>query len=765
VLFISKIKQKIFSHVIAFARGEKRITPCWLLIPFAYFFSVGIAMRNFLFDHGAAKSIEPEIPVISVGNISIGGTNKTPFVEMLCRILSQSLKVGIISRGYGGKNNPSPVIIIDGKGERPIVGDEPLLLSSRLPDIPIAVSHDRLSNVKSLLSLGVEIIVADDAFQHRRLDRDADIVLIDAICPFGNGTLLPSGILREPISSLKRAHIVVITKSDQVTKEELENLRGKLAAFVSSENIFTSRIKTDRWVQWDGAAFTEVDHPKTKNIKLLPFSAIGNPESFHRSLDSEDVYTLKDKAQIFRDHHLYSKSEMNSIVKIAKNNEAELVCTEKDIYNLPHKWVPPIPLWVPLVLTEINEPHRFYSKLLSYLKPHIVIASNGYGEDAVGVLLAERIQEKYPESDISIFPLVGKGQAYVQAGFNIYPEPSITPSGGILKYHILDLWRDIRSGLFKHIYSQIKSWGSLRGKIRTPLCVGDVYLLINTILGQGKIPLFMATAKTVYLSGHWRIERFILRHRSRMTWTRDVKTAEELTKSEVNARFDGNPIMDLSIGAKNNKNIGTVEENINGSNLITVVLLPGSRERAYNDVILLLEAVKILAREPEPVYRFIMIIAPTLDETRIRSYISDDYPKIELSGMPIAQAAQMANIVLGLGGTANQVCAGYGVPIISIEEKGKFVQKKLLGDSELLVPPTPENLAEAVLTVLGDKELYQHMSETGRERMGGPGAIEAMAQYTETHLGWKLRCNVWHKLTCRYLEKALISEENPPSGI
>ena len=750
MLLISRIKQKIFSRVLSFARGEKKLSLFWLLIPFSYFFSAGIALRNFWFNHGGAKSIEPEIPVISVGNISTGGTNKTPFVEMLCRILSQSLKVGIISRGYGGKRNPSPVIIINGQGERSIVGDEPLLLSSRLPNIPIAVSHDRLNDVKSLSALGVEIIVADDAFQHRRLDRDADIVLIDAICPFGNGTLLPSGILREHPSSLKRAHLVVITKSDQVAESELESLRERLEAFVPKEIIFTSRMLTDRWVQWDGKTFIEVGSPKNNNTKLLPFSAIGNSESFHRSLETGEVNALLDKAQVFRDHHRYSKSEMNSIVKIAKSNEAELVCTEKDIYNLPDKWTPPIPLWVPLVSTGINEPDRFFSKLLSCLKPHIVIASNGYGEDAIGVLVAQSIREKYPEADISIFPLVGKGQAYIQEGFNIYPAPSVTPSGGILKYHLLDLWRDVRSGLLKHIYSQMKSWGSLRGKIRTPLCVGDVYLLINTILGQGKMPLMMATAKTVYLSGHWRIERYILRRRSRMTWTRDAKTAEELIESGVNARYDGNPIMDLSIGVKNYTKNETFEKSVNGNDLITVILLPGSRERAYNDVKLLLDAVKILANNQARAYRFIMVLAPTLDESRILSYITEDYPRIELSGIPIAEAAQMANIVLGLGGTANQVCAGYGAPIISIEEKGKFIQKKLLGDSELLVPPTPENLATAVETVLGDQELYRRMSQAGRERMGGPGAVLAMTLYTETHLGWKLRCSVWRKLTDSY---------------
>ena len=743
MLLLSRIKQKIFTHVLAFARGERKLSLCWLLTPFSIFYSIGVTIRNFWFDHGGAKSTEPEIPVISVGNILIGGTNKTPFVEMLCKMLSKSLKVGIISRGYGGKKSPSPIIIINGKGERSIVGDEPLLLSSRLPDIPIAVSHDRLNDVKSLSSLGVEIIVADDAFQHRKLDRDADIVLIDAICPFGNGTLLPSGILREPPSSLKRAHILVITKCDQITVIELENLRKRLATIVPSERIFTSRIVTKRWVQWDGSKFTEVGHPKLKKIKLLPFSAIGNPESFHRSLSSENVYALRDKAQIFRDHHRYTKSEMDSIVQTAKNNEAELVCTEKDIYNLPDKWTPPIPLWIPLILTEIDEPDRFYNKLLSCLKPHIVIASNGYGEDAVGALLAQRIREKFPESDISIFPLVGEGQAYKQAGFNIYPEPSITPSGGVIKYHIRDLWGDIQSGLLKHIYWQMKSWGTLRGKIRTPLCVGDVYLLINTTLGQGKIPLLMATAKTVYLSGHWRIERFILKYRSGMTWTRDAKTAEELINSGVKARFDGNPIMDLGMNA------GSYEERAEKSindNTVTVILLPGSRERAYSDVKLLLDTVKILKCETESEYRFILIIAPTLDAARISSCISDDYPKIELSTMPIAKAAQMADIVLGLGGTANQVCAGYGVPVISIEEKGKLVQKKLLGDSELLVPPTPLNLARALISVLRDKELYRHMSETGRERMGGPGAVEAMVLYTETHLGWKLRCDVWRKL-------------------
>ena len=737
MLLISKIKQKIFTHVMAFARGEIKLSPCWLLVPFGFFFSAGVAIRNFCFNHGAAKSIEPKMPVISVGNISIGGTNKTPFVEMLCRMLGQSLKVGIISRGYGGKNSSSPVIITNGQGERSVVGDEPLLLSSRLPDVPIAVSHDRLNDIKSLSSLGVEIVVADDAFQHRKLDRDVDIVLIDAVCPFGNGTLLPSGVLREPLSSLKRAHIVVITKSDQISANELDSLLKKLAAFVEREIIFTSRIVTKRWVKWDGLKFTEAGRPESKNIRLLPFLAIGNPESFRRSLDAENVNALKDKAQIFRDHHRYSNSEMDSIVAIAKNHEAELVCTEKDIYNLPDKWVPPIPLWIPIVLTEIDEPDKFYDKLLSCLKPHIVIASNGYGEDAVGVLLAQRIRDKYPESDISIFPLVGKGEAYKRAGFVIYPEPSVTPSGGVIKYHIRDLWRDIRSGLLRHIHSQMISWRVLRGKIRTPLCVGDVYLLLNTLIGQGKIPLLMATAKTVYLSGHWRIEHFILKRRSRMTWTRDAITAEELIKSGVNAKYDGNPIMDLSIGAVSCEGNDTKKDN-----LTTVLLIPGSRERAYEDMKLLLDAVKILGTE----YRFIMIIAPTLDEGRVSSFISEDCPKIVLSTMPIAKAAQMADVVLGLGGTANQVCAGYGVPIVSIEEKGKFVQKKLLGDSELLVPPTSENLAEAVKTVLGDKELYRHMSETGRQRMGSPGAIEAMVRYTETQLGWKLRCDVWRKL-------------------
>lgn len=746
--------EALFSNFLSFARGRIKFSPYWLLVPFSWIFAVGVAIRNFSYDHGLRINIEPRLPVISVGNLTIGGTNKTPFVEMLCRKMGNKVKVGIVSRGYGGKGRPSPVVFMNGKAERSIVGDEPLLLSSRLPDVPIAVSSDRLDDVNSLSKLGVELVVADDTFQHRKLGRDVDIVLIDAVCPFGNGTLLPSGILREPKSSLKRAHMVVITKSDQVSEYELSALKMNLEKSVEPEKIFTSRIVMDKWRIWDGKTFivpySEVTNGDFRNSPVLPscfvpFCAIGNPDSFYRSLNAEGVSVCNPK--VFRDHHRYTVAEMIELEREAKCKGAALVCTEKDIYNMPDKWQPSIPLWVPMVSTVLDEPERFYEKLVKCLRPHIVVASNGYGEDAVGVLLAEKLRQTFPEAEVTAFPLVGKGAAYAQRNFRVYPEPSITPSGGVIKYHLRDLWRDLRSGLLKHISSQMRSWSSLRGHIRTPLCVGDVYLLFHTLYGQGCVPLFMATAKTVYLSGHWRSERFFIKCRSRRTWTRDEETAKELYQSGADAVYEGNPIMDLSAASSTQFN-GAMKKHASEiliRNTPTVLLLPGSRERAYEDVKLLLDAAVILNRKID--CRFMMVIAPTLDSKKISASINlMTCPLIEISTSPIARAAELSDIVIGLGGTANQVCAGYGVPVVSIEEKGKFVQKKLLGDSEILVPPTPEALAYAAFKIIDNKELHSHMANVGRQRMGGAGAIDGMIGYAKTELGWELRCKVWREL-------------------
>lgn len=731
---------------LQFAKGEKRYSFWGLLFPLGFLTRLIVRVRTFFYDHGILPSYETALPVISVGNITFGGTNKTPFVEMLARDLDKAgLKVGIVSRGYGGSTS-DPVLLKGRNASRELVGDEPLLLSSRLEHIPIAVSRDRLRDVEILRKEHVEIVLADDAFQHRRLGRDVDIVLVDALCPFGNGSFFPSGILREVPHSIKRADIVVITKSDQVPPHVLDELKGQLEKWVPEERLFCSRLRTNSWAIWNGC-WESVDPEGLKGRSVVAFSAIGSPDSFFRSLTRAGLKVLQENH--FKDHHRFSEEEIKHMGYSRDSLNADmLVCTEKDIFNLPEGVEASWSFLVPRISTVLDDEKRFYYQITKCLCPRVVVTSNGFGEDSIGALLASRIGEKYPEAKVYGFPIVGLGEHYKRKKIEVISSPHISPTGGVIKYSFKDLFRDIKAGLVKNILRQIRVLSNLPWKVRTVACVGDVYLLIQTLLGQGQIPLLVATAKTVYLTGHWRLERFLLRHRCRMVWTRDEETAEELRSSGSEAVFAGNPIMDL------------IDDSTEGSDpweahgKPRILLLPGSRSRAYDDMGMLLDAAELVNQKKDS--DFIAVVAPTLDVKEILSRnsgwdrIGGEKCIVERNGVRVllyngalVDAARRADVLIGLGGTANQVCAGLGVPVVSILEKGKLVQKKLLGDSEMLVKPDPSLLAETVLKILEDPEMRASMSAAGMHRLGGPGSLENVVEYIGNDLGLATRCRVY----------------------
>ena len=778
-------RERIVQSYMDFARGARFSLPLSLrrrfflclwaclwafLIPVSWGVSLWTQVIDFFFRHGLQRAVEPPIPGISVGNLTYGGTNKTPFVEMLCRALqARGVLVGIVSRGYGSDNPDMRIVegskIEGAEADRRSVGDEPLLLSARLPDIPVAISRDRVKGLKELKRRGVRLAVADDAFQHRRLVRDVDIVLIDAACAFGSGRSIPAGILREPPSALRRAHIVVVTKADQVDAPALCSLRQKLAAFVPEDRIFNARLKVADWALRVPHGFRPFDG-SVRGRRLMAFSAIGNPGSFIRTLEQEGAQVVGERH--FRDHRVYSRQDMNPLYDQRAACGADfLTCTEKDIYNLPALW--PLsqepPLLVPRVATVLEEPGRFAEVMMERLRPRIVVASNGYGEDAIGALLAKKLQDAFPVAEVLAFPLVGRGESYRKHGFSVASTPSVTPSGGVLKYRLRDLWGDIRAGLLGHIRDQQKAWRNMAHRTRTPLCVGDVYLVLHTLWGQGIAPLFVATAKTVYLSGHWKLERFIIRRYCRRTWTRDRDSAGQLSASGADALYAGNPIMDLlGEGVPNNPAQARTRPK--------VLLLPGSRVRAYDDVRLLLDAVERL--HASIACDYVMVSAPTLSLFRLteacqgwrlnqKNQKSHEYQgnqensgvlsltkngaAIALCQEDVSVAAEGADLALGLGGTANQLCAGMGIPVVSIDEKGKRVQKKLLGDAEILAKPTPSALAGCALKILTTPELYKKMSSAGRARMGKPGALDDVARYVAEELGWNIRCEIYAKLS------------------
>ena len=736
---------KLLASYLRYIRGEGRCL-CWdLLVPLGLFVGLCSRVRNFAYDHGIASSTEPPVPVVSVGNITHGGTNKTPFVEMLARLfLEAGLTPGIVIRGYGRSGRES-LFAGECPQSRDLLGDEALLLSGRLPGVPVAVASEKMTGIDRLASRRVDVALADDGFQHRRMGRDVDIVLVDATCPFGNGHLMPAGMLREPADSLGRAHIVVITKADQVLPGRIDEIKKRIMD-ISGHAPFLSILELAGWSKVSAGSVLEDSPPP--ELPVAAFSAIGNPSSFTTFLSMLGVSLLSHES--FRDHHRFSLREIEGVSERAvKAGAGALVCTEKDVFNLPALWSSSLPLYVPRVRASICDPHSFRLRLSECLKPRLVVASNGHGEDAIGSLLAEKMKNRFPLAEVSGFSLVGRGREYRTKGIDVASPPSETPSGGVVKYRLKDLLADIRSGLFRHISSQAEAWTTLRGKIRTVLCVGDVYLLLHTLWGQGCKPGLLATAKSTRLHGHWWMEERLLRSRCRRVWTRDPETASSLSGKMVDAVYGGNPIMDLAGDTINRP--GPRGEH-------RVILLPGSRERAYEDLDLLLEAATLVSAGEK--CSFVIVLAATIDRDRLLRSAPDwvpagkdairhpsGSPEVMLFSGDVAEAASRADILIGLGGTANQICAGLGIPVVSVDEKGKRVQKKLLGDAESLVPADPESLAEEAIAILRDPARRERMANAGRVLMGAPGALEAIIEYASVSLGWEKRCRVYQRFS------------------
>ncbi|MFP4482706.1 MAG: tetraacyldisaccharide 4'-kinase [Thermovirgaceae bacterium] len=739
----------LLDSYLRFIRGEESSPVWYALAPLSWIVSTGVFLRTACYDHGIRLTLEPSVPVISVGNLTHGGTNKTPFVELLARLLdSAGIRAGVVSRGYGKKGRTASLVRGGDEPDRTAVGDEAALLSRKLPDCPVCVSPERVEGIRRLAAEGVEVAVADDAFQHRKLGRDADIVLVDATCPWGNGYIFPLGMLREKPRALERAHMVVVTKSDQVPQKKREAILKEISLFCEEDRVFTAGLSLKGWARWDGTWQEENIPPDGKPVA---FSAVGNPESFQAFLESLDV---KPRQHVrFRDHHAYSVRDMEHVLRTCTEKGADcLICTEKDIYNLPEGWKPPVPLFVPVVETVVHEMDRFLESLAGILRPKVVVASNGYGEDAIGVMLAEKLKQRFQGMDVSGFPLVGAGKAYTARRIPVVSPPSDTPSEGVIKYRLRDLLRDLRHGLLRQITIQAAAWKHLRGRIRTVLCVGDVYLLLHTLWGQGVCPVLVATAKTVLHKGHWRLEHALLKRRCRRVWARDAQTRDEMIRRGVDAAYTGNPIMDLARDNKDKK-----EYFAGGAGFAKILLLPGSRERAYADIKLLLDAAVLLWEWEKA--SFAMVVAATLDRHRLLESCPEwrfaetgqiihqnGVLEIPVTEDDVAEVARGAQVVLGLGGTANQICAGLGIPVVSVLEKGKLVQKKLLGESESLVEPSPWSLAAEAREILKTPEKRRLMSKAGRSRMGPSGALDSVVQFAAAELGWDLRTRVWQRL-------------------
>ncbi len=279
--------------------------------------------------------------IISIGNLTTGGTGKTPAAVYLANLLQQAgYRVGILTRGYGGTIYKTGGLLTDGKDvylSEAESGDEPYLLAQNLPGVPIAVGKDRHRNgLKLKRDYDIDIFLLDDGFQHYALHRDFDLVLVDATRPFGNGHILPLGNLRESPSALQRADAILLTKCDLVPDEERLALIDKVRQISGIDSVFCSSHRPAGLVRIPLEPDAAVKREKLsliKNQDVWALSGIGNHKAFEETVKKLGVRTVKNIS--YRDHHRYTQKDIDSIMKRVRFDEY-LLTTEKDWIRLAY---------------------------------------------------------------------------------------------------------------------------------------------------------------------------------------------------------------------------------------------------------------------------------------------------------------------------------------------------------------------------------------------------------------------------------------------
>jgi len=299
----------------------------FFLWPGSVLFGLAIGLRNVLYDRGILSSRRLDAKVISIGNITVGGTGKTPFVQLVTRLLSQKgIPAAVLSRGYGGTAKGF-LVVSDGKyiqAGAHLAGDEPVLLAKRLPGVPVLVSPDRIATgTAAIHRFGSRVLVMDDAFQHRKIQRDIDIVLLSSERPFGNGWLLPAGPLREPLSSLKRADAVVLTGFGEPPSE---TDRAIVSRWTKAPVLYARR-KPTVWIRHGTDETLGLNRLKGQSV--LAFAGIGNPLSFKKTV--LETGTCVSKCVSFPDHYWYQTGDLNRLSSLAEKLGVQaVVTTEKD---------------------------------------------------------------------------------------------------------------------------------------------------------------------------------------------------------------------------------------------------------------------------------------------------------------------------------------------------------------------------------------------------------------------------------------------------
>lgn len=340
-----RLEQKLLKVIAKETRGKRAACLRGFLKTLSWLFSAVVQLRLQLFKHRIIRASTLGCQVISVGNVTVGGTGKTPIVETFARSLQQKgRKVAILSRGYKSRKTPLwekilkkekqlPRVVSDGQRlllNSDLAGDEPYMLASNLPDVVVLVDKDRVKSGKyAIKKFGCDTLVLDDGFQYLKLQHRLDIVLVDYTNPFGYNRVLPRGLLREPMRNLKRAGFIFITKCPPEGAPELKAKLRELNRHAEiSECRHTSKYLENLYTR------ERLELSFLQGKKVAAVSGIAVPESFEnglRNLGAEIVHSAR-----YADHHRYTQQEIIETINHAVEEGAEIIMTtEKDAVRFP----------------------------------------------------------------------------------------------------------------------------------------------------------------------------------------------------------------------------------------------------------------------------------------------------------------------------------------------------------------------------------------------------------------------------------------------
>jgi len=325
-----------------------------LLFPFSLLYRCIMSIRNFLYDKGVFKSYSFNIPIIVVGNLSVGGTGKTPQTEYLIRLLSKEFKVAVLSRGYRRKTKG--YILANSSSTADTIGDEPFQIFQKFPQIDLAVDSDRRNGIENLIKQNKpDVIILDDAFQHRRVKAGFYILLTAFDDLYFNDLVLPAGNLRESKKGAERADVIIVTKCpNNLSDIAQNNIKKKIGI---NRPIYFSKIGYADSVTGREGEISTIEIKKTEKLLL---AGIAKPKPFF-----EYLQTGKDVEMKFKDHHHFTDEEIERIQTLANNKI--IVTTEKDYVRLKEKQINKL-YYLPMESKFVLKGDDFDNQILNYVR-------------------------------------------------------------------------------------------------------------------------------------------------------------------------------------------------------------------------------------------------------------------------------------------------------------------------------------------------------------------------------------------------------------